>query len=78
MFLEGADGDYVDERRSVEHPRISHTQVKRGDLTATVFRVDGLPADYLTFGQALEALRLNPLPGDIVAVPPMMMKEAAC
>lgn len=77
MFLEDRNGDYVDERTSIEYPRISHTQVKRGPLTTTVFRVEGRPADFLTLGQALEELRLHPRPTDILAVPPINTQEVA-
>lgn len=78
MLLESAGGDYVDERTCLEYPRISHTQTKRGDLTVTAFRVAGVTCDFMSIGQALEALRLHPWPTDIVAVPPITTQESAC
>lgn len=72
FFREGPGGAFVDERRCIEHPRISQLQqcAKKGRPTLTSFMVENVANVFHSIEGALDALRANPKPGDIVAVPP--------
>jgi hypothetical protein len=77
QHLVGRGGELVDERVCLEIPRLSHLHqrlVVDGELCEThEFNVAGSGGHSACFPDihgALDYLRTNPLPDDIVAVPP--------
>jgi len=80
LYLSGPFGTYARERTCVEHPRITHLeqqlQSDDGHLAfSNAFRVNGVPGYCGSVLEALDVLRANPLPDDIVAVPPLEISE---
>jgi hypothetical protein len=86
QHMVGRTGVIVDERTCLEIPRLSHLHersVVDGVLYETdEFKVDlggGHSAHFPDIDGALSYVRANPLPGDIVAVPPWeISNESAC
>jgi hypothetical protein len=76
--LAGGAGVHVIERQCLEHPRLRHlqqcllrdTELGLQLVRSDTFRVAGIAGAFDDMRGALDALRLNPLPSDLVAVPP--------
>jgi hypothetical protein len=72
MHMAGPAGEFVDERRCIEFPRLSILQQRQqfGCETVTTFLVAGIAGDFAHLDDALDVLRATPVAGEIVAVPP--------
>lgn len=71
VLLNASNGDYVDERRCIEYPRITHLQQSSRRHVVTTFFVHGVDARLGSLFEALDVLRRTLQPGEIVAVPPL-------
>jgi hypothetical protein len=72
MHMEGPAGEFVHERQCIEFPRLSILQQRQqfGCETVTTFLIAGIADEFADLDDAFDALRANPVAGEIVAVPP--------